>query len=267
MNEHLVPAEHGIIIREEMSTPRLMTIAEVVNESEPDSAWGTRNEAWEGEVLWLVNEHRESKGLKPLEYDYAVGNCAGWKALHMAGYRYMNHNDPAPPIERSIASRFNTFGIIGSWGENIAYGYSSPKDVMQGWIISEGHHRNIIHEVYRYLGVGAANNSGTWYWCQCFSSERGVNPPLDLDPTPIQDLHFNDRHALGVFWDTRVFSENVLSLSVWSGTQWTKVREVPNKGNTYVTFPFTYTGQTKVRLQGGSVILEGTAQIRPVRFA
>ena len=42
----------------------------------------------------------------------------------MAMYRYMAHDDPAPPVARSIADRITACGYAGAgWGENIAYGY------------------------------------------------------------------------------------------------------------------------------------------------
>jgi uncharacterized protein YkwD len=42
----------------------------------------------------------------------------------------------------------------GGWGENIARGQSSPQSVMEGWMDSPGHCRNIMNDNYTLIGVG-----------------------------------------------------------------------------------------------------------------
>ena len=73
-------------------------------------------------------------------------NSAIWKSRHMAYYRYMAHNDPAPPVARGVGDRLLVCGYPANsagWGENIAYGYSSAAAVMQGWLNSSGHRANL----------------------------------------------------------------------------------------------------------------------------
>lgn len=50
-------------------------------------------------------------------------------------------------------------------GENIAEGQSTPEEVMQDWINSYGHHKNIVMTRFRYMGVGIKGK----YWCVMFS--------------------------------------------------------------------------------------------------
>ena len=74
----------------------------------------------------------------------------------MAYYGYMQHDDPAPPIARLWYQRVQACGYAGSgMGENIAYGYPTPQDVMNGWLNSPGHKANIENASYRAIGVGA----------------------------------------------------------------------------------------------------------------
>ena len=53
-------------------------------------------------------------------------------------------------------------------GENIAYGYRDPEDVMDGWMHSSGHKANILRTNYDRIGVGCYINNGTCYWVQLF---------------------------------------------------------------------------------------------------
>ena len=53
--------------------------------------------------------------------------------------------------------------------ENVAYGYSSGGDVVQGWMGSPGHRANILTGSYTKLGQGAAQASnGRWYHAEVF---------------------------------------------------------------------------------------------------
>lgn len=49
-------------------------------------------------------------------------------------------------------------------GENVAYGYSSVKDVVDSWKISKGHCRNIMSADFRELGAAREG----MYWVQDF---------------------------------------------------------------------------------------------------
>ncbi|MCQ2385923.1 MAG: CAP domain-containing protein, partial [Clostridia bacterium] len=51
-------------------------------------------------------------------------------------------------------------------GENIAKGYKTPAEVMQGRMNSPGHRANILNGSFRELGVGYVKNGN--YWTQEF---------------------------------------------------------------------------------------------------
>lgn len=54
-------------------------------------------------------------------------------------------------------------------GENVAYGYTSGRAAVAGWMGSPGHRANILNPRYRLLAVGAAQASnGQWYSAQVF---------------------------------------------------------------------------------------------------
>ncbi|MGZ5135717.1 MAG: CAP domain-containing protein [Flavitalea sp.] len=54
-----------------------------------------------------------------------------------------------------------------AYGENIAKGYSSEQAVMDGWLKSEGHCKNIMSSLFTEMGVARVNT----YWCQEFGSK------------------------------------------------------------------------------------------------
>ncbi|MCC8083808.1 MAG: CAP domain-containing protein, partial [Clostridium sp.] len=54
-------------------------------------------------------------------------------------------------------------------GENIAYGQTTPQQVMEGWMNSSGHRANILNANYTSIGVGHyKNGAGVDYWAQLF---------------------------------------------------------------------------------------------------
>ena len=52
--------------------------------------------------------------------------------------------------------------------KNIAYGYATPAQVVNGWMNSEGHRKNILSSSYTKIGVGSYSANGVMYWSQFF---------------------------------------------------------------------------------------------------
>ena len=56
-------------------------------------------------------------------------------------------------------------------GENIAAGYQTPEEVVEGWMSSEGHRKNILNKNFTKIGVGYCHKPGSdmiHYWVQMF---------------------------------------------------------------------------------------------------
>lgn len=53
-------------------------------------------------------------------------------------------------------------------GENIAWGQKTPDAVMEAWMKSEGHRKNILNPSYTTLGVGIYEKDNIIYWSQLF---------------------------------------------------------------------------------------------------
>jgi uncharacterized protein YkwD len=146
----------------------------VIGDCTPGANWGTPRQDLAPRVLELVNEHRSSMGLTTLVTSQSLTNSSLWKSRHMAFLGYMAHDDPAPPVARTTGDRLSACGYPATrsgWGENIAWGYSSPESVMQGWLTSPGHKANIEMPSARSIGIGVAVDSvGRIFWTQAFGT-------------------------------------------------------------------------------------------------
>ncbi|MGZ8687305.1 MAG: CAP domain-containing protein [Gaiellaceae bacterium] len=164
-----------------------VAVAAGVGDCNPDAAWPANRQDYADQVVALVNQHRASLGLVQLKVSPTLAAAAVWKARHMAYYRYMAHDDPAPPVARTWFQRVQACGYAGyGAGENIAYGYTSPQAVMNAWLNSPGHRANIENASYRVIGVGVAGS--TIYWSQEFGttddSGGGAPPPAGDGTAP-----------------------------------------------------------------------------------
>lgn len=56
------------------------------------------------------------------------------------------------------------------YGENLAFGQDTPEEVVNAWMNSEGHRKNILSPNYKRIGIGYKVIDGTVYWVQEFTS-------------------------------------------------------------------------------------------------
>ncbi|MBU5307908.1 CAP domain-containing protein [Clostridioides mangenotii] len=123
--------------------------------------------AYQKEVVDLVNAERSKQGVKPLTLDAEVSSVATKKSQDMIDKNYFDHNSPT---YGSPFDMLKQFGIsYKTAGENIAMGQRNPKEVVNSWMNSEGHRKNILNGNFTKIGVGVAQNSnGQIYWTQMF---------------------------------------------------------------------------------------------------
>ncbi|EGT3850414.1 CAP domain-containing protein [Clostridioides difficile] len=123
--------------------------------------------AYQKEVVDLVNIERAKAGLNPLTLDSSISNVATKKSQDMIDNNYFSHNSPT---YGSPFDMLKKFGIsYKTAGENIAMGQKTPKEVVNAWMNSEGHRKNIMNPNFSKIGVGVAQkNGGSIYWTQIF---------------------------------------------------------------------------------------------------
>jgi uncharacterized protein YkwD len=124
------------------------------------------------QVVDLVNQERSSRGLTSLTKNSALSNAAQGYSQYMADKNFFSHTGPdgSTFITRDKSAGYTSYKYLG---ENIAAGQQSPKEVMTGWMNSEGHRKNILKPEYREIGVGYVKKSGTMYgtyWTQEFGA-------------------------------------------------------------------------------------------------
>lgn len=115
-------------------------------------------------VLDLVNIERRKAGVKPLALSDELMRAAAVRSQEII--KVFSHTRPDGTPFTSIVSRHGR-----RIGENIAGGYQTPEDVVDGWMHSEGHRKNILHPDFTELGVGYAyeeNSQYKHYWVQIF---------------------------------------------------------------------------------------------------
>ncbi|HDF4104530.1 TPA: sporulation protein [Clostridioides difficile] len=122
---------------------------------------------YQKEVVDLVNIERSKAGLNPLTLDSSISNVATKKSQDMIDNNYFSHNSPT---YGSPFDMLKKFGIsYKTAGENIAMGQKTPKEVVNAWMNSEGHRKNIMNPNFSKIGVGVAQKSGgSIYWTQIF---------------------------------------------------------------------------------------------------
>ncbi len=122
------------------------------------------NTAFEAEVLKLVNSERGKYGLAPLVQDSGATEVA-----HLRSKEIVKSFSHTRPNGSTCFTAANELGVsYRSAGENIAYGYPSPKSVVSGWMNSDGHRKNILSGSFSKIGIGCYESDGILYWTQFF---------------------------------------------------------------------------------------------------
>jgi len=118
------------------------------------------------DILYYVNLHRRSIGLQNLQLNDVECALAVQHSINMASnktpFGHSGLNDRAKKIAHEI-------GKISMVAENVASGDMSAKEVVDGWLHSPGHKRN-IETNFTLTGIGVAKNSkGIIYYTQIFT--------------------------------------------------------------------------------------------------
>lgn len=124
------------------------------------------NKTIEQQVVDLVNKHRAENGLNPLKINSSVSRVAQAKSEDMRDKNYFDHTSPTygSPFEM-----LKSFGVsYKTAGENIAKGQKTAEAVVNAWMNSEGHRKNILNANFEEIGIGYATGNGTTYWTQMF---------------------------------------------------------------------------------------------------
>ena len=117
-------------------------------------------------LITLHNQARAVEKLPSLEVSQKLQSAAQKHAEEMAERRKMTHDgvDGSTVLERAQRQGYR----LRRCGENIAFGHYTPAHVMEGWLDSRPHRKNILGG-FTQIGIGYATaKNGTPYWCVTF---------------------------------------------------------------------------------------------------
>lgn len=123
----------------------------------------TETKPIEVEILELINNHRLSLGLNPLEDMGLVKSVAYSHTDYMVDNNVVSHDNF---FKRSSYLKENAGAK--SVSENVAYGYTSAQSVVKAWLKSEGHKANIEGDFTSFDVSAEENAEGKWYYTNIF---------------------------------------------------------------------------------------------------
>ncbi|GEM45953.1 CAP domain-containing protein [Deinococcus cellulosilyticus] len=140
----------------------------------------SQNLPFEAAVLVLTNDLRvkgwncdtkdfSGTPLPLLRKNATLDRAALAQSVGMAANLYFAHQSPrdnSAPMDRAIAAGYNARIV----GENIARGYKTPEEVVDGWAHSHGHCVNIMGD-FEEIGVAyieTQDKTNNHYWTQVF---------------------------------------------------------------------------------------------------
>jgi uncharacterized protein YkwD len=112
-------------------------------------------------ALCLVNQERTARALKPLDPNRRLATAAARHARDMVVNGYFSHDSADG---RTFVDRIRRAGYIVprtfAWlGEDLAWGsgtFGTPQEIVQAWMESPDHRRNILDPTFRQAGMAVA---------------------------------------------------------------------------------------------------------------
>lgn len=111
-------------------------------------------------VLELVNKARKEEGANPLILNNELVIASFNHSEDMLNQDYFSHSGKNGS---SFSERARNANYDGSpMGENIAKGQRSPESVVNTWLTSSGHRRNMLNPKATEMGIGRSTEGNYW---------------------------------------------------------------------------------------------------------
>ena len=125
-------------------------------------------------LLQLINDVRKRgcqcgdvwyPSVTPLAWNSQLEKAALLHSNDMYANNYFSH---AAKDGSKAGERIDRLGYRWRiYGENIAFGYRSEREVVKGWMVSPGHCKNIMSPAFKEMGVSRVGD----YWTQVFATK------------------------------------------------------------------------------------------------
>lgn len=126
--------------------------------------------AEEIELLALTNKERAHKGLQPLKMNKTLTGVAREQSASMARKHHLSHSVNGKNFAYRIKKSGYPFRHVG---ENVARSKRSFPHVINMWMKSPGHRKNILGRHFKEIGIGIATTPrGDKYFTQVFGAQR-----------------------------------------------------------------------------------------------
>lgn len=124
---------------------------------------------FKAEVIRLINIERQKNGVSALTAKDELSVMANVRAEESS----VSFSHTRPNGTRCFTI-FAEYGMkYRAAGENLAYGFSTPANVVAAWMNSAGHRKNILDPDFKYIGIGYfVNANGTIYCSQLFYTPK-----------------------------------------------------------------------------------------------
>ncbi len=145
-------------------------------------------------IFFATNEQRAKKRLTIMKYHKTCEITAYNHSKKMVKDDFFSHTNKdrkrKSPTERAILAGIKN---PSAWGENIAYNYASEGDnyldiadkLLDQWMHSKGHKKNILHKTNVYFGCGAyQKKDGSIYATQFFIRNSTITEGKAVDKLP-----------------------------------------------------------------------------------
>lgn len=145
------------------------------------------------EVVVQTNILRQTSGLTTLKESWVLDIAAAQKLQDMIQNQYFAHTSPlgVSPWHWIEVNKYN----YSYAGENLAIGFLTAKDTVNGWANSPTHRANLLNSKYQEIGIAVAptqiQNSQGFLVVQLFGTPKPTvitaapNPALEIGKQPL----------------------------------------------------------------------------------
>lgn len=112
------------------------------------------------QILAAINATRKANGAPAWTYNPRLETAARSQARLMASKDTLSHD-----LGVTLRQRVTEAGYLGAVGENVAKGYKTLPEVIEGWLASQGHKNTLLSPKFTEFGLAVARTgSGKLYW-------------------------------------------------------------------------------------------------------
>jgi uncharacterized protein YkwD len=138
-------------------------------------------------VIDLTNDERVDNAAPELRRNSVLDTAAAAKAQHMADNEYFAHFAPDGTTPWKF---FSDEGYVYAHaGENLAIHFTDSSEVVDAWMLSPAHRKNIVDPKFREIGVGTARGTfdgyDTVYVVQLFGTPAVAAPVVPAVTPPV----------------------------------------------------------------------------------